>query len=303
MATVLITGGTGLLGKQLSQKLQAKGYTVTILSRHKNPNSAVKQYIWDYTSAKIDEEAIATADYIIHLAGTSVADKRWTERQKKDIIDSRVLTGNLLFDTVKKQNQKLHAFISASAIGYYGAVTTDKIFEEEDAPCTDFLGTVCKQWEATADQFTKLNIRTVKLRIGVVLTKKDGPLAKIKAPIDLGIGSALGTGNQYMPWIHVDDLCDMFIYAMENATMHGSYNAAAPEQISNEAFSKTFAAILDKPFWAPNVPAFVLKILFGELANVFLTGSRVSVEKILSTGFKFRFPNANEALTDLTTKD
>lgn len=304
MATILITGGTGLIGKYLTTKLQEHGYDVTILSRvnYENQKSKVKQYIWDVNNGLIDSEALKTADFIIHLAGANIAEGRWTEKRKKQLVDSRVRSAELIFNSLEKHEYKPKAFISASAIGYYGAVTSDKIYTENDTNHNDFLGYICKLWENAADKFEGLGIRTVKIRTGLVLTKYGSALDKIKTPINMGIGSALGSGNQFMPWIHIDDLCNIYIKAIEDIEMRGSFNAVAPEHITNNEFSNSIATVLSKPFWVPNVPSFIMKLIFGEMADILLEGSKVSSDKIEKSGFNFIYPNLTKALKNLLGK-
>ena len=299
MTSILITGGTGLIGKHLCNVLRSKGYNILILSRNKtnNPNT----YYWNISENYIDPKAIQTADYVIHLAGSGIADKRWTKKIKKELIDSRVKSANLLFSKIKTLNPNLKAFISASGIGYYGTITSEKIFKETDASGNDFLATVCKVWEEASNQFNSLNIRTVILRTGVVFSKKGGAFEKMSQPIKLGFGSPIGTGNQYIPWIHIDDLCNMYVDAIENNELNGIYNAVAPDYVTNEFLTKSIATILHKKAWLPNVPSFMLKLIFGEMAVILLEGSRVSAEKIKSTGFKFKYPFLLEALKDLNT--
>jgi len=296
MATVLITGGTGLVGSHLCKRLQEKGYDVSILGRKGNTKAAIPTYTWDWRKKEIEIESIDAVDYIIHLAGASIADKRWTINRKKLILDSRVETGKLLFDTIKKRNKNLKAFISASAIGYYGAITSDKIFTETDAPADDFLGNTCRQWELSADRFMDLGIRTVKIRTGVVLTNQGGALSKMIAPVKMGIGSAIGSGKQHMPWIQIDDLCGIYIKAIEDTQMKGAYNAVAPDHKTNKEFMRTLAQVLNKPFSFPNVPAIIMKMMYGRMSEILLEGSRVSADKILSRGYQFQFPELDKAL-------
>jgi uncharacterized protein (TIGR01777 family) len=301
MATVLITG-TGLIAAQLAEKLTKKGYNVTFLSRGEDPSSPYKIYTWDIKKQKIDAEAIANADYIVHLAGSNIAEQRWTKERKKIIVDSRVDSSNLLFSEIKKQKKALKAFITASGVGYYGAVTTDKIFSENDIPATDFLGITCKKWEKSTIAFQKLGIRTVIIRTGIVLAKKDSALDKMLTPIKMGIGSPIGSGKQYMPWIHIDDICNIYIKAIEDINMHGAYNSAASDQKNNEEFLHTIAKVLHKPFWFPSIPSFAIRILFGEMADILLKGSRVSNKKLLQSGFQFQFNDLKKALEDLLLK-
>ncbi len=296
---ILITGGTGLIGKRLSSLLIEKGHTVSVLSRSKKQTDKVKHYTWDIANQKIEEEAIKQADIIIHLAGANVGEGRWTSKRRKEIIDSRVESGNLLFNSIKKHNPNLKAFITSSAIGYYGMVNSDNVFEESDSAGSDFLAEVCVKWEEVANQFTELNCRVIKVRTGVVLDKNDGALAKLLTPIKLGIGSALGSGKQAMPWIHLEDICGIYIHLIENESISGIFNGVAPAKDNNKEFSKTVADVLKKPFWFPAVPAFALKLLMGEQAVIALKGSHISSKKIEASGYKFKFPKLKEALTSL----
>lgn len=292
MAKILITGGTGLVGTQLVKMLSKHNHEVVILSRNpKNKN----EFKWDISSNFIDEKALLKTEYIIHLAGAGIADKRWTDERKQTIIDSRVKTANLLFDKINELNIDLKGFISASGIGYYGAVTSDKIFKETDKPGTDFLADVCVKWENAALQFKKNKIPVSILRTGIVLSKKGGALDKMRTPII----SPLGSGKQYMPWIHLEDLCTMYTHAVEE-NINGIYNAVAPEHHTSKTFSKALAKSIKKPYLAFGVPSFLLKILFGKMAIILLEGSRISSKKIEKNGgYSFRFSKLNEALREL----
>lgn len=301
METVLISGGTGLVGTRLREKLIEKGYSVAILVRDKS-NSADLSYLWDAEKKEIEKEAIETADYIIHLAGANIGEKAWTTERKKLIVDSRVNTAELLFEKTKEFKNHIKAFISASAIGYYGTVTSEKIFKESDPPSHDFLGETCRLWERAADRFVDLKIRTVKLRTALVLSEHGGGLGKMALPAKLGFGSAIGSGKQYMPWIHIDDLCGIYIKAIEDGQMSGAYNAVAPGQTTNKVFNKTLASVLHRPFWFPNIPAVLIKFLFGKMSAILLRGSRVSSDKILDAGYLFQFPDLGDALSDLKGK-
>jgi len=302
MSTILITGGTGVIGKYLSEKLKEKGYNVSILSRTSSNETDIRSYAWKIDKNEIEHQALETADYIIHLAGTSIGDKRWSTKRKQQIIDSRVKSAELIFEKLKENKSKPKAFISASAIGFYGTITSDKILTETDPPANDFLGNTCRQWEQSADRFEELGIRTVKIRTGLVLTKQGGVLAKLLLPIRFGIGSAIGNGQQYMPWIHIDDLCGIYIKAIEDAQMNGAYNAVAPKHVANKEFTKTLACVLNKPYWFLNIPSILLKMIFGEMSEILLKGSRVSSEKISSAGYSFKFTHLESALSDILTK-
>ncbi|MFA5298973.1 MAG: TIGR01777 family oxidoreductase [Lutibacter sp.] len=297
MASILITGGTGLIGTKLCHLLREKGHTVLILSRTKTKKS--NTYFWNIEEGDIDPEAIIKADYILHLAGAGIADKRWTPDRKHLLINSRVETANLLFEKVKEFNPDLKGFISASGVGYYGATTSEKIYNENDTFGEDFISDICKVWEKASNQFNALKIRTVIFRTGVVLSNEGGAFPKLSKPIKFGVGAALGHGKQYFPWIHLDDLCNMYVEAVENMELNGIYNAVAPEHITNKSLTKKIAKKIKKPLWLPNIPAFFLKLILGEMAVMLLEGSRVSSEKITSTGFKFKFSTTKEALEDL----
>jgi uncharacterized protein (TIGR01777 family) len=298
METVLITGGTGLIGRRLSFLLQSKGYEVRLLSRSENPNTKYKTFVWDLHKGYINEKAFEEVDYIIHLAGAGIADKNWSETRKKVLIDSRVESTKLLLQYAKKLNVSLKAFISSSAVGYYGSITSEIIFKEDDNPGNDFLAEICKLWEQAIFQFQEESIRTVAIRTGIVLSQQGGALKKMKTPVI----TALGNGLQYMPWIHMDDLCEIYIKAIEDSSMEGAYNGVAPEHETNKTFSKKLAKVFKRPFLPIGAPAFVLKTVFGEMATILLNGSRVSSEKISETGFRFAFPKLKDALTDLSKK-
>lgn len=300
---VLISGGSGFIGRNLTTLLLAKGYSVSILSRSEKQNKGdVFYYKWDVAKQTIDDEAILKADYIIHLAGENIAEKRWTAKRKAAIIDSREKSTQLLYSVLKKHYKKLDAFVSASAVGIYGAVNGEEICTENMKPANDFLGYTCQKWEDSIDFIENLNIRTVKIRTGLVLGKNDGFLKKLIPLFKYRLGSALGSGKQYMPWIHVDDLCAIYLQAISDASMEGPYNAAICDNTTNTVFSKTLARVFGYSIWLPNVPAFVLKLVMGEMAKIVLTGRRVSSYKMEQTGFKFKFNNLEEAIRNCLTK-
>ncbi len=295
MEKVLITGGSGLIGRRLSFLLKSRGYEVRILSRSNNPKNNYKTFVWNVSEQYINDSAFEGLNHIIHLAGAGIADKRWSEKRKKEIIASRVASTNLLYNTVKRLKTPLNSFISASATGYYGAVTSETIFEEKDKPAKDFLGKVCSLWEDSIFQFNEIKIRTVALRTGIVLSKDGGALKKMKTPII----TSLGNGKQYMPWIHIDDLCELYIKAIEDEQFKGAFNAVSPEHISNLSFSKKISKIFNYPFLALGAPSLILQIVFGEMSTIILNGSRISANKIKQAGFKFKFENLEKALKNL----
>jgi hypothetical protein len=295
MRKVLITGGSGLIGRRLSFLLKSRGYEVRILSRSNNPKNSYKTFLWNISEKTINDSAFEDLNHIIHLAGAGIADKRWSEKRKKEIIASRVASTNLLYNTVKRLKTPLDSFISASATGYYGAITSETIFEEKDKPAKDFLGKVCSLWEDSIFQFNEIKIRTVALRTGIVLSKDGGALKKMKTPVI----TSLGNGKQYMPWIHIDDLCELYIKAIEDQEFKGAFNAVSSEHISNLSFSKKVSKIFNHPFLAVGTPSFILQIVFGEMSTIILNGSRISANKIKQAGFKFKFENLEKALKNL----
>lgn len=298
--TVLLTGGTGTIGRRLIQLLQQQGYTVSLLSRSSKPIEGVTVYTWDIPKGELDPIAIQTADYIIHLVGAGIADERWTDARKREIMESRTQSTRLLADALAVQPHHVKAFISSSAIGYYGADTGDRPMVESSPAGSDFMAQVVRAWEQSVEAVADLGIRTVRIRTGVVLTMAGGALPKLVQPIRLGVGAPLGSGQQYMSWIHIDDICRLFIKALQDETWRGAYNGVAPDPVSNRDLTKQIAAILHKPLLLPNVPAFVLKLLFGEMAIAVLGSSLVLNKRIQhETDFVYRFPKLSDALVDL----
>jgi len=305
--TVLITGGTGLVGKSLTKALIKKGYKVIILSRSVNDKKAsehVSYAAWDVKKQQIDLEALHAADYIIHLAGAGVVEKKWTDAYKKEIVESRTESSRLVYESLKNNTNKVKAVVSASAIGWYGADAMPvKPFTETDAPENSFLGNTCKLWEESIEPVEVLGKRLVKLRTGIVLSNDGGALVEFKKPIKLGAAAILGNGKQMVSWIHIDDLCNLFIAGIEKENLSGSYNAVAPNPVSNKTLTITLAkAMKGKFFIAMHVPSFVLKIMMGQRSMEVLKSTTVSCKKILDTGFAFIFNNIEEAITDLTKK-
>ena len=296
---VLITGGTGFIGKQLTRLLLNRGFSVSILSRSDKKNTKdVSYYKWDVSKNSIQEAAVLHADYIIHLAGENIAEKRWTARRKAAIVKSREQSTQLIYSVLKNNNKKLDAFISASAIGIYGAFNSENICDESTPAATDFLGIACQKWEAATEAIRDLQIRTVQIRTGLVLGKEEGFLSKIAPIFKFGLGAALGSGKQYMPWIYVTDLCHLYLEAITNSKMNGPYNAAINDNTTNLLFSKALAKVYGFKLWLPNVPSFLIRLGMGEMAKIVLTGQRVSSEKAEQLGFKFEFKKLNVALED-----
>lgn len=299
MSTVLISGGSGLVGQKLSAALSERGYDVMLLSRADAIDFTYSTFKWNPDQQEIAHDAISRADYVVHLAGSNISKGRWTDARKRQIVESRVKSGQLLLNSIRKNNKKIKAFISASAVGYYGAETHEKIFSETDYPASDFLGKTCESWEKPAGEIAKQGIRSVILRMGVVLAREGGALSKMISPIKYGVGSPLGNGKQYIPWIHIDDLIGILLKSIEDQRMEGVYNAVAPESASNESFTKISAELLNKPLFMPKVPAFFMRLILGEMAVIVLKGSRVSAEKIIKAGYVFIYPELKPALSEL----
>jgi len=297
--TILISGGTGLLGNRLSKKLIERGHRVILLSRSSVQSGDIPVSFWNPSNNVIDQNAVAAADGIIHLAGTNIGSRRWTASRRKSIIESRVNTCRLLFEAVCKCSNKPELFISASGISYYGMVTSERIFTETDPAGDDFLAQTCFEWEREARTFTTLGIRTVIFRNGLVLTRQGGIISRLYAFFRAGIGAVLGSGRQYVPWIHIDDLCKMYIMAVENGEMSGVYNAVAPEFLTFSDFAHQYASSLNRKIILPSIPPLALKLAFGEMSGIILEGSRISCSKIQETGFIFKYNSLLPALEDL----
>ncbi len=298
---VLISGASGLVGTRLTELLKQKDYQISHLSRS-NKEGAIPVFQWNVKDGTVDEGALTGVYSIIHLAGAGIADKAWTRERKKEILESRTKSTQLLFKTLKERTHGVKTFVSASAIGYYGFGGDEKVFQEEGSPANDFLADVVRQWEASVDEIASLGIRVVKIRIGILLSKNGGALAEMIKPIRFGFGSPLGSGSQIMSWIHMDDVCGIFIKAIEDENMKGVYNAVSPNPATNDELMRAAARATNKPFWVPSVPSFVLKVILGEMADLVLKGSRVSAEKIQNAGYEFLHPDLDGALKDLLQK-
>ena len=296
---ILITGGTGLIGKRLTTMLLAKDYTVRFLSRSKKSIPDVEVFTWNPAEDYIEAGALEDVEAIIHLAGENVAEKAWTEARKKQILESRTLSTRLLAQKLKTQDLRPKAFISASAMGIYGNDTGEALITEGSPFGTDFLAEVTKAWEEETTAISPLGIRTVLMRIGVVLDASGGALEKIAQPIRYGAGAALASGKQWMSWIHVEDVCRMFVYALENEEISGAYNAVGTSPVTNAEFTRQVAKMLKKPLILPNVPTFALKMLLGEMASMVIGGSKIMPERMLKSGFQFNFDTLESALQDL----
>ncbi len=295
---VLITGGSGLIGKEISQQLLNKGHEVRWLSRQPGSNSLnIKEYKWDTDKEIIDLEAFEGVDTIINLAGAPI-DSRWTPSYKSEIIRSRVDSVRLLYTTIEKNNLPVKTFISASAVGYYPH-DYEKEFTEESAPGSDFLSLVCQKWEQEVQHVKSLGIRTARCRIGIVLSNNGGALPQIVKPIKFGLGAPLGNGKQWMPWVHLRDVAGIFVFIAENDKLSGVFNAVGPYNVTNAELTKAAAKVLDKPLILPKVPETVLKIALGDMAKMVLISNKVSNKKISEAGYNYQFTDLNAALEDL----
>lgn len=300
---VLITGATGLVGTALTELLLQNGIKINYLTTSKNKIEHQPNYngfYWSPESGVIDENCLIGVKTIIHLAGANIA-KRWTSKYKQEIIESRVLSANLLFNALKNNPHQVKQFISASAIGIYPD-SLKKYYAEDFTKFDDtFLSNVVVKWEESVNQMERLNINVCKLRLGLVLSTKGGALPEILKPINLGIGSAFGTGKQMQSWIHIHDLVNMFMFALQN-NLQGVYNAVAPSPVTNYELNSAVAQILEKPFFMPNIPRFIMKLVLGEMHTLLFESQNVSNQKIITAGFDFQYKSINSALKQLLEK-
>lgn len=308
MQTILISGGTGLLGSALTEMLIAKGYGVIILTRKARPaNGAVSYAEWDPAAGTIDLNAVQQADHIIHLAGANVGDKRWTKKRKKEILDSRVQSSDLIAKTLQSHPNNVQSVISASAIGWYG---DDKLrpagknmFTEDDPADTQYLGETCRLWELAITPVAAAGKRLVILRTGIVLSRDGGALPSFLKPIRMGIAAILGSGRQMISWIHAEDIARLYLYAIEHESMQGIYNAVSPQPVTNEHLVQGIAKKLKGKFCIEvNVPSFLLKIALGEMSVEVLKSTTVSSGKVTRQGFQFLYPSMSVALENLLKK-
>ncbi|KGL47653.1 hypothetical protein HR13_07195 [Porphyromonas gulae] len=295
---VLITGANGMVARALSEELVRNGYSVCFLTRHKRNEN---EYEWDVAERRIEVEALRGVRHIIHLAGAGVADKPWTSERKEVIRSSRVDSARLLLETVKANDIRIATFISASAVGFYGTLTGKSIFDENDKKGDDFLSDVCMEWEQAAHAFSQEGVseRIVIMRNGIVLAPRGGALAKMVRPVRWFLGAPLGSGKQYIPWIHISDVCGIILHALRNPTVSGVYNVVAPEHVRNVEFMRAIGRAIGRPVFFPSIPKWVIRRVFGERASILLEGSRVSAEKIISSGYRFKYATLQKAMDNL----
>lgn len=295
---ILLTGATGMLGKDLIGALLARGDRVSVLSRKPQQIEGVKVFLWDVYQQEIDTGCLEGVDSIIHLAGEAIADGKWTEKRKQEIIDSRVWSARLLFKAISEQENQVKHFISAAAVGYYGD-RGEELLSEENAAGQDFMSACCQQWEQAADQGKALGIRVVKIRTGVVLAKDSGALPRMAAPVRFFAGAPLGNGKQWVPWIHYKDMTRIYLHALDDKSMNEAYNACAPHPVTNKALVRALARQLHRPVWPFGVPRKILQLMLGEMSAVVLNSNHTTAKKLLDTGFSFDFPEIEAALSDI----
>lgn len=310
MPNILITGGTGLIGTALSRMLLEKGYAVTLLSRNSRKGKSsqsgqppIRKAHWDPEKQTIDAEAIRQADYIIHLAGAGVADKRWSKKRKKEIVESRTTSSALVIKALQEIPNKVQAVISVSGIGWYGpdpSIPNPVPFEETAPADEDFLGETCRLWENSIAPVTTMGKRLVILRAGIVLSREGGALSEFKKPVKMGIAAILGSGKQIVSWIHMEDLCRLFLQAIEHPDWSGVYNAVSPRPVDNRTLTLELAGRLKGKYFVPvYIPSFLLKIVLGELCIEVLKSATVSAKKARIAGFQFLYPSIQSALEEL----
>lgn len=306
MAIVIITGGTGLIGTALSKALVQRGDQVIIYTR--NPPARNDQNIsyarWNVEEQTIDKEPIANADFLVHCAGANVAEKRWTTKRKREIVDSRVKSGQLICQALREVPNHVEAVFSSSGIGYYGAdnprqKTGQKLFQETDPPAGDFLGTTVQQWEEAIGGVRDLGKRLVIFRTGIVLSNNGGAYKEFKMPLKFGLASVLGNGKQVVSWIHIDDLVRLYVEAIDNGGWKGIYNAVSPHAVSNRELITQIAKHHGKLHVTARVPGLVLKAVLGEMSVEVLKSAAVSSGKIQQEGFQFLYPTIEEAVSNL----
>ena len=292
---ILITGGSGLIARLVTDELLNHGYSVSHLSRKPGNNQKVKTWFWDPDNGEIEENCLEGIRTVLHLAGENIAKKRWTQKRKKEIIDSRTKSIELIYQLIKSKPNQVNTIISASAIGYYSN-RGDELLTEDSPPNNDFMAQCCIAWENAVDEGKALGLRILKFRTGVVLNKSEGALLEMGRPIKLGFGAPMGSGKQWIPWIHWQDVVDMYLHAIEKINLSGVYNMVAPNPVTNKQFTKALAKQLHRGVWPINIPSFVFKLLMGEMSTIVLGSTRVSAEKIEKDGFSFKYPELAGAL-------
>ena len=298
MKNILITGGSGLLGTQISKALIKKGYKVSWLSRSAGSKDNITIFQWNPKKGEVDKNALKGVDIILHLAGASVGGQKWTEEYKMEMRNSRIQAADVLFKACQSLGETPSQFISASGIGYYGYDAGSIWKNEESRFGDDFLATLSKDWEEAAKQFKSLSTAVTIMRTGIVFGKTDSALQKLVTPIKWGVGAPLGSGNQYMSWIHIDDLVNSYLHVIENS-IEGIFNQCAPEPETNRLITKAIAKTLKRPLILPSVPKLILQLMLGEFSASITGSMRVSPQKLIDSGYVFKHPELEKALADL----
>lgn len=298
MATVLITGASGLIGTALRSALQGQGHTIHTLGRGSSLHGGTHHFRWDVAKGFVDPECLVGVSHIVHLAGAGIADARWSKTRVDELIASRAASARLLMKVVLAHGSTPVAFVSAAGINYYGATTTDHVFVETDPAGKDTIARISVAWEEAVDEWSKIT-RVVKLRTPMVLAREGGALKKLAMPARFGAASALGSGRQWVPWVHVDDLVHIYHESLFNEAFRGAYNVNTGNDVTNDTLMRTLSRVMRRPYFLPNVPAFVLRSMLGELSTILLEGSRASQRRLIDTGFRFKHPALEPALRDL----
>lgn len=299
---IVLAGGTGFIGKALGARLEKENHELVILTRQRQEERGLRRYVtWDPTGpGGTWEEEIDGAEVVINLAGESIVAKRWTQDQKKKLLESRVHSVAAIHRAMQKATVRPKVLVNASAIGYYGS-RADEILDENSRPGTGFLADLCRHWEEEVMKAESLNVRTLRLRIGLVLAEEGGVMSKMLPPFRLGLGGPLGSGKQWMSWIHRDDLVELILYLLEHSEAFGAFNATALNPVHMEQFAKTLGKTLGRPAFF-RVPGFVLKMMMGELSDLLLTGQCVLPQRAIQLGFSFKYPTLESALHDCLSK-
>lgn len=293
---ILLTGGTGLVGTRLAAVLTEAGHEVALVSRTLAPGRPYRTFQWDPTAGTIDPAALPFADAVVNLAGANVSAGKWTAARKQELLTSRLDGLALLHRELAKPGHRVRTVLSASAIGLYGN-TGDTLVTEDTRPVGhDMLADLTQVWEQAAAPLSTLGLRVVVPRIGVVLSPAGGALPAMAGPVRLGFGAPLGSGQQWVSWIHLDDLCRLFLAMLTEDAWQGPYNAVAPTPVTNATLTSVLAEVLHRPLLLPRIPAFVLQLAMGEQSEMVLTGKRVSAARVLAHGFSFAYPALREAL-------
>ncbi|MEJ2194090.1 MAG: TIGR01777 family oxidoreductase [Ignavibacteriaceae bacterium] len=302
MKKIIVTGATGSIGKRICRLLIEKGDEVIIFTRNlreaKNNIPKAANFIeWNYNEPEVWKNELNGKDAIVHLAGANLGAKRWNEKYKKLCYDSRVISTRNLVDAIKSVDQKPKVFICSSAVGYYGN-RNDEVLDESSLSADNYLGKLCRDWEAEAAKVEEIGIRRVSVRTGLVLNKNEGLIKQMLPTFKMFLGGYLANGKQWFPWIHIDDIVGIYLHAIENERLRGAINGASPGIVRNKEFSKTLGKVMNRPSLFP-IPKFALKLVTGELGEYAVMGQRTSVEKIIKSGYKFMFENLEEALKNI----